>query len=439
MVNTMQLIRYPFGPDADLAPLLFDDGMRYFLFDTAGVWTQIGGVTASEMGLRTFIGRGEVINVSGHASNLRAAVQEFAIGQMRAGPDDLRVMPGDTALDGLLALDYLKKFDIDIDFGTDVLNFFSPDHCPGNVLYWKAAATATLPLATDRPYPVVIPVQLDGHELQALIDTGSSETTLRQDVAEHEFGLTMGDADTQFRGNVPSSRRLKMYRHKFKTLTFGDVSVLNPQLDTLPVNLENRILLPEITIGMDVLRKLHLYIAFKEGKLYVSPASPSPAGSAAPPQLVFDNYIKGLTIMLGWPQHPSDLLTSRCLWRGASGKDLDAALDDCDQSLKQTPQNATALVNRGLVLYRQGKYQEAVAACDAALAADPKQARSFYLRGRSKAKLGDVTGGSSDMAAAQAMDPDTAPALQRMGFFLEPDSKAGSEQDTAKTAAKVSP
>jgi tetratricopeptide (TPR) repeat protein len=154
---------------------------------------------------------------------------------------------------------------------------------------------------------------------------------------------------------------------------------------------------------------------------------------------VFDNYIKGLTIMLGWPQHPSDLLTSRCLWRGASGKDLDAALDDCDQSLKQTPQNATALVNRGLVLYRQGKYQEAVAACDAALAADPKQARSFYLRGRSKAKLGDVTGGSSDMAAAQAMDPDTAPALQRMGFFLEPDSKAGSEQDTAKTAAKVSP
>ncbi len=31
-------------------------------------------------------------------------------------------------------------------------------------------------------------------------------------------------------------------------------------------------MLPEIKVGMDVLAKLHLYIAFKERKLYITPA-----------------------------------------------------------------------------------------------------------------------------------------------------------------------
>jgi hypothetical protein len=39
---------------------------------------------------------------------------------------------------------------------------------------------------------------------------------------------------------------------------------------------------PEVTVGMDLLRKLHLYMAFGEKKLYVTPASPRTAAAAAP-------------------------------------------------------------------------------------------------------------------------------------------------------------
>jgi hypothetical protein len=38
-------------------------------------------------------------------------------------------------------------------------------------------------------------------------------------------------------------------------------------------NLE--IALPQVIIGMNVLRKLHIYIAYKEQKLYVTPAAPA--------------------------------------------------------------------------------------------------------------------------------------------------------------------
>ena len=33
--------------------------------------------------------------------------------------------------------------------------------------------------------------------------------------------------------------------------------------------------LPDISIGMDILSKLHLYFAFPEKKLYVTPAAPA--------------------------------------------------------------------------------------------------------------------------------------------------------------------
>jgi hypothetical protein len=35
--------------------------------------------------------------------------------------------------------------------------------------------------------------------------------------------------------------------------------------------------IPDMLIGMDVLRKLHLYIAFGEAKLYVTDAAAQPA------------------------------------------------------------------------------------------------------------------------------------------------------------------
>lgn len=40
-----------------------------------------------------------------------------------------------------------------------------------------------------------------------------------------------------------------------------------------------------ITVGTEILRKLHLYIAFGERQLYVTPAStPASKGATAPPQ-----------------------------------------------------------------------------------------------------------------------------------------------------------
>jgi hypothetical protein len=41
--------------------------------------------------------------------------------------------------------------------------------------------------------------------------------------------------------------------------------------------------IPRILIGRDVLRQLHLYIAYGEKNIYVSSAGPNPAAKAAKP------------------------------------------------------------------------------------------------------------------------------------------------------------
>jgi len=84
-----------------------------------------------------------------------------------------------------------------------------------------------------------------------------------------------------------------IYRHRFASLSFGGVTVANPMIDVIR-DLAERMgprtvtgtrvpdvqeELPDLLIGMDILRHLHLYIAYGEQKLYITPAS---APAAAP-------------------------------------------------------------------------------------------------------------------------------------------------------------
>ena len=79
----------------------------------------------------------------------------------------------------------------------------------------------------------------------------------------------------------------KLFMHSFHSLAFGEVTVNNPlflvqpniagvrdrdndlQLNSL-IRREDDFPRPDVTIGMDVLRRLHLYFAFAERKLYVT-------------------------------------------------------------------------------------------------------------------------------------------------------------------------
>jgi len=73
------------------------------------------------------------------------------------------------------------------------------------------------------------------------------------------------------------------YSFPFKTLNLGGLVINNPQIalwDAPGPGVANNV----VFIGMDVLRLLHLYVAYDKSMLYISPATPPspPAQPVAP-------------------------------------------------------------------------------------------------------------------------------------------------------------
>ena len=115
------------------------------------------------------------------------------------------------------------------------------------------------------------------------------------------------------------------------------------------------------------------------------------------------------------PKDPA-VLSIICLARGALNRELEQALSDCDQSLKTRPRNAKTLGNRALVLYRQGKFQQALESLDESLNINPNSALHLTLRGYTKKKLGDVTTGDADIAAAKLKDSEAGSLYRSYGI-----------------------
>jgi tetratricopeptide (TPR) repeat protein len=278
-----------------------------------------------------------------------------------------------------------------------------------------------------------VPVSLDGHQIKAIIDTGATSTALRKDKAEQLFGLSMGSAEAPENGTLNGETGLKTYRHRFKSLSFGTVSIENAVLTIIPNamnrNIDPRPLVadrakterdlvnePELILGMDILRRLRLYFAFREEKLYVSP-SVTPAGGVQPYTPDFlAAMLKRLDELIAAAPNDAADLNDRCFWRAIAKSELESALADCDKSLTLEPGKAQTLDSRAFVLYQQGKYDEALAAYDLALQSDPNQAPSLLMRGLTKGKLGDETGKQADIALAKKDDPNIEAEFKRIGI-----------------------
>jgi predicted aspartyl protease len=464
IVNIVHMIPTLTG-DADIVPVVIGGKPRNFLLDTGGYLSQISRPLAQSLHLSMHQARQDLYDAVGNISRDQANVPEFVLGEITDKDVSLMISPslgsGETqGIEGLLAPDRLTRYDAELDFSSDTLNLFSPDHCPGHVVYWSAPAVAVVPISLEQmrfsrdrretnilqEVPVTAPVQdgeglhifvpvmLDGHQIKALIDTGATSTALRIDIAEQRYGLVMGSAHTPVKGTLNGEASLKIYSHLFKSLSFGDVSVSNPRLTIIPNAMgrngeltplaadrtkteRDLVNTPDLIIGMDVLRRLRLYFAFQEGKMYVSPAS-APSLSAVQPYgpEFLAAMLKRLDTLLAESPNDAAALNDRCFWRGIAKTDLDGALDDCDKSLRLEPGMATALDSRAFVLFQQGKYQEALNAYDAALAVDPHQAPSLLMRGYARAKLGDLAGKDADIAAARKDDPNILAEFERIGI-----------------------
>ncbi len=295
LITSVDLTMAP-DDSAALIPVTLKDKPVMLLVDTGGLLTMIEPKVADELGLIRRKGSVGLVNVSGEMSN------DFVHTSMQLGTLKAEDLPfiveapsqgivDDPTIAGILGPDVLRNYDVDIDFGARKFNLISQDHCEGKVIYWQADAVAVVPMTVMDTGHIQFQVNVDGHDVTAMLDTGADVSVMTLPTAQSVFGIVPGSADTPKTGALPGKPNALTYEHVFKSLTFEGIGVTNAKVALIPdlvrgVNLQNatpeigtRIVSPTanerpqaMLIGMDILHHFHIYIAYKERKLYITPA-----------------------------------------------------------------------------------------------------------------------------------------------------------------------
>jgi len=288
LVNTVPIKTANDGRRA-VVPVTINGTQKQFLLDTGGAMTQISAAAAEDLKLPKVDSGVKMLDLYGNASTSAAQVDTLVLGHLRDRNTTLPIMTfkDNDLYSGILAADYMGRFDIELNFAGGKMNYFSPDHCEGEVVYWPAAAIAAVPMRFV-DHHLILDVTLDGHNFKAMIDTGAPVTTLTMAQAKRVFGITAKDAD-------------KPFEHVFEKLSFEGLAVSNPHVviiaDKTGSRDPNNSLVtgsllrriddadtsdPVMLIGMNILSKLRLYIAFNEQKIYITPASALQAAKPSP-------------------------------------------------------------------------------------------------------------------------------------------------------------
>lgn len=246
--------------------------------DTGGFGSSLtkAGVERLGVGALDVARLGAVIPAQGGlwVSGGSVRLDRFRIGDLEMDRIFLPEMMAFPGVDGLIGPDILNKYDAEFDFAAKAFRLFKPHPCAKRAVTWTGAYTA-IDFTLTRDGHVRVPVTLDGRNTDAILDTGAGVSVLSMEDAKSMFGLgpdSQGVAPGTRVAGLSWAKPVNAYGTTFKSLTLGGVTI--PGVRTLIVDGRNFLGhdFATLVIGNDVLSHFHLYIAYRQQKLYFTPA-----------------------------------------------------------------------------------------------------------------------------------------------------------------------
>jgi hypothetical protein len=191
----------------------------------------------------------------------------------------------DLPLLGVLGLDVLSVGDFELNIAARKLILYSPDHCPGNVVYWTKNYSE-IPYTVDPVGTIVFPMELDGKHLDAKFANTFALTLIDSNITRSVYGFDetspgMEQADAAGDGRQATFRAMSITGvglniSNAKVMLFkGNRACGKRKYRVNSVNTigyESCQGVAPLTIGMDILSKLRIYVSTKEKILYLSNA-----------------------------------------------------------------------------------------------------------------------------------------------------------------------
>ena len=259
---------------ADTVPMKIGGRAVSMVIDTGGSVPVLNAATTKLLGLTVHDYNKRIWNIAGGQYFDRFAVAEdVELGNMKS--DRMEFAIADSlpfGVDGALPPTILRNYDVELDFANGLFSLYSQNHCPGVFAHWTDGEYARVQFDIDSYGQIFIPVTLDGKDIKALVHTAYVQSVLALQEVQREFDIDEHSPGVQRLPRSPG--HIQYYRYPFKSLTFQGITVNNPDIflvsrrDADTYRAERTLIL-----GLNVLRRLHLYIAYRERVMYLTPAT----------------------------------------------------------------------------------------------------------------------------------------------------------------------
>jgi predicted aspartyl protease len=177
-------------------------------------------------------------------------------------------------IDGLMGADFLKEFDLDLDFTKPSATLYRQRRCPQGGPNWKVPFEELPRPREGNALPAnVIEVVLDGVQQNALLDTGANSTSMdRAKAIESGAPAEILAADQQGKTQGATVETTNVALHRFGWLKIGSDTILNPAIRVTEKEDQLGVQYFRMLIGEDYLRRRRIWIAYGDHKVFVSKA-----------------------------------------------------------------------------------------------------------------------------------------------------------------------
>lgn len=286
-----------------VVPVIVAGETHYFWVSTATPYSAIAASVAKAHNFPRQHSNVKFVDLSGDLYDKMTTVPSFGIGHLLAGNTRLLMIDRDSPTmngitpDGTLGADFLRAYDVELDFGAHKLNLISREHCDELPVYWPSQTMAKLPMLVTDQDKITFKMTLDGHELQTILNTAIPGSTLRLSTAKLAYGIDNDSPGNKQVGKLADGTPL--FAHRFQSLTADGLTIANPLVVLMPSQADDKIehlrnihgaggsvyvhQQTDLVLGMAELRHLHVYIDYHHQVVYLTPASSPASAPAAPP------------------------------------------------------------------------------------------------------------------------------------------------------------
>ena len=171
---------------------------------------------------------------------------------------------GDMAVSGLVGEDLLSRYDIGFDIGHREISAYTVRGCATVSPPWGAATP--IPIHLSDVNHLVFPLELDGHRLNAVFDTGAASNLVLEGGAA-ALGLTPDKLaqDRVIAGEGIGERTTSSRLHRFATLRVGDETIRDPQLLVSDYSEPG----VDLILGMRFIRDRQVFVSHATAQMFV--------------------------------------------------------------------------------------------------------------------------------------------------------------------------